>query len=168
MAIIGGDGLELDGFKDKVDFMARLRDEKGAGLIYSNSGPRKARILISKLLEVAKEEVVIYTGGLADDVYTQEMFDDALARGIKPENIRVIYSNENESANLELIAHLKRKGVEIKQYDNVGAHMLVADGDCFRIEHDNENRRALFAFGNVKAKDFLSSFDKLWNVATPA
>ena len=115
----------------------------------------------------------IYSGCLDREVYTQDMFKSLLdAQKIQPESIRVIVTEPDKvkKENKELVAYLSGKEIRVKSFEDIGRHLIVADGDCYRFEHDHENKMAFFGFcvkNDVDAvlNKLQNAFESMWNRA---
>ena len=158
--------MGLLNFETHVNFLSRARN----GEEFFNSGPEKAPIVISALFRTAKKSIDIFSGSLDKEVYTKDMFAHLLDEPeIQPEKIRVVVTKP-ESVNEELYSYFHDNGIEVKYHDDIGGHLIVADDDCYRFEHDHEDKKAYFAFG---VKDSTSSslpklrkaFEKIWKRA---
>lgn len=157
-------------FEARVHALAQRRK----GDVFFNSGPDKARVVARHLFDAANSSIAIYSGGLDENIYSEQMFDSLLEGGLEPDAVRVIISEpEGAGRNDELLAHLTFVGIEVRHHADVGAHMIVVDNDCYRLEHDHDGKRAAFAFGNNLKdgtnlpKRLLSIFDQMWERATP-
>ena len=161
--------MTLLNFETHVNSLSKNRD----GEIFLNSGMERASIVVGALFRVAKKSMDIYSGCLDGGVYTQDMFASLLdEQKIQPENIRVIVTEPDKvkKENKELVTFLNGRGILVKSFEDIGRHLIVADGDCYRFEHDHENKKAFFAFGVKNDTDAVlnklqKAFENMWNRA---
>ncbi len=159
--------FDLLSYEQEVGRLAAERPTmRGAEGLYFNSGQYHAKIVIEKLLNVAKDKISIFSAGLNKKVFSQDIFDVVL-KTVKAENIRIVLSDpEGEETNQDLVGYLQEKGVEIKTFREIGNHLITVDGDCFRFETDLEKMIAFYGFGDKDYTENLdSSFNKIWAVA---
>lgn len=88
---------------------------------------------------------------------------------IPSRKVRVILT-EPAHANEELVSYLQDRGIEVKSHVDVGGHLIVADGDCYRFEHDHQTKKAFFAFGAKLGPDSVlekleDAFKSMWDRA---
>ena len=133
-------------FEAHVNSLSKNRD----GEIFFYFGMERGLIVVGTLSRAAKRSIDVYSGCLDEGVYTQNMFKSLLdEQKIQPENIRVIVADPDKVKNedKELVTNLSGEGIRVKSFEDTGRHLIVADGDCYRFEHDHENKKAFFAFG---------------------
>lgn len=153
-------------FETHVNALANNRD----GELFFNSGPEKASIVVRALFRAARKSIDIYSSHLDKQVYSQSLFEDLMTRGVEPKNIRVILT-EPAQADTDMIEFLQRCGVSVKEHAEIGGHLIVADGDCYRFEHDHEGKKAFFAFGassdgqESTLSKLKESFQTMWSRA---
>ena len=159
--------LKLINFETHVKSLARNRD----GEIFFNSGPEKAKVVIQTLFKVAQKRLDIYSGALDKEIYSKELFQSLLdEKGISADQIRVILTKP-DNADQELLSYLTEKNIEVREYPETGGHLIVADGDCYRFEHNHESKKAYFAFGAVDTdesiiKKLKHAFNEMWRHGT--
>ena len=158
--------MSLLNFDTHVNFLSRARN----GEEFFNSGPEKASIVISALFRTAKKSIDIFSGSLDEKVYTKDMFAHLLDEPeIQPDKIRVVVTEPN-SVNKDLLSYFHDNGIELRYHGDIGGHLIVADGDCYRFEHDHEDKKAYFAFGTKNGTNSIlpklrKAFEKIWERA---
>lgn len=157
--------IVLTPFRHKVRELARLRN----GEIFHNSGSQQANIVVDEMVNYAARSIDILSGHLSSKAFSVELFEKAFTKpDISPANIRVILCEPelvDENGSRGTVDFLIERNVEVRSFVNpVDVHLMLVDGDSFRVEHNTAEHRALFSFGNNElAADYQIAFDRFWH-----
>ena len=154
------DSSELLKFRTIVDGLARTE----AGELYANTGVQHAKVVVDKLLSTATKSADIYAAGLDERVHDKAIYErliDTVGAG----KVRIVLTANKDKRNKDLVEMLSAQGVEIRQFDDIGSHLIVVNGNSFRVETDVEEMKAFFAFGGDKSEKFQILFDNIWKHA---
>ena len=165
------DSFELLKFRTIVDGLARTE----TGELYANTGIQHARTVVQRLLSTAVKSADIYAADLDERVHDKAIYE-RLIDTIGADKVRIVLTADKDKRNKDLVRMLTARGVEIRQFDDIGSHLIVVNGNSFRVETDSEKMKAFFAFGGDKSKKFQALFDNIWkhafmtgkSLATPA
>ena len=151
---------ELFEFRTIVDELAQAK----TGELYVNSGVNHAKVVVSKLLSSATESADICASSLDARVHDKAVYKhliDTVGAG----KVRIVLTANKGEKNNELVKMLDDHGVEIRQVNDIASHLIVVDGDSFRVETDVEEMKAVFAFGGDRSKRFQIIFNNIWEHA---
>ncbi|KJR43368.1 hypothetical protein MCHI_000733 [Candidatus Magnetoovum chiemensis] len=164
--------------KDAFMLIADKYAENETDQILKNRDAGHARYLQERLFNKAKEEMLILTGEVSDEVYTHEYLIEAAIEFIKKDSskkLNIIYQNDIDKENLlkkRFFSEIKKRADKEKLEDKlkiweakhtkdiVPFHFSVSDRKFFRLETDIEQRRAIANFGDKEtAKKLAEIFD---------
>ena len=151
---------ELLKFRTTVDELAQAK----TGEIYLNSGVHHAKVVVDKLLSSATESADIYAASLDARIHDKAVYK-RLIDIVGADKVRIVLTANKGERNKELVEMLGAQGVEIRQFDDIGSHLIVVNGDSIRVETDVKEMKAFFAFGGDRSKKFQIIFNNIWEHA---
>ena len=134
------------------DIVKEYFKESSSNPIY-NSSKSHANILIEQLINSAKNDIYIYSGGADYDFFNSDgvkVAIDNLAKKVTPPNIHILLDNSDNLSNFkELFPEADIKSIkEPVSIDLTGAipdnnyteirHFILADNKAYRVELEHE------------------------------
>ena len=153
--------MGLLSFRSTVNELARRK----TGELHANTGVQHAKVVVDELLATATESADIYSAGLDAQVHDKMVYEH-LIKKVGPDKVRVVLTADKDNWNNELVEMLNSGGVKIRKFHEIGSHIIVVDGESFRVETDVEEMRAFFAFGGDRSKEIQDLFDTIWKSAS--
>ncbi len=141
-----------------------------------NEDPVSVALKITSLINTARNEIKILSGSINPKVYCHpdviNAFDKALQRGVEVFLITNWEQAEKNHKEIEggnsIINWAQDNRLKIFDFGEEAQksnHFIVVDKKSFRVEgmHDlkSDNRKAVTAYNNKRAKNFLDFFDDL-------
>lgn len=157
-----------DEYRVIIDSLAKSNSD----IIFPNSGPIHAAIVMAKIFEKSKE-VCIYSGAFSKALTCQPEYYNALEKFLNSNKKLYLmlskYNNENDNKAYDLIQNKTNVKIslatdgfinELKTMKKDNFHFAIGDDNIFRIEINPAEYKALFSFNN---RDIVSKYKTLFN-----
>ena len=133
--------FSLVNFMTRTEYLARAKTAE----IHLSGGTECAEIVTREILSMAMKSADIYSPEFSTEIYDKKICED-LAKRIGADNIRILTSDHDDE-NREIIEIFENRGVEIRQFRNIGMSAIIVDGESLQFESDVETHEGFFVFG---------------------
>lgn len=169
----------LSSYKKYISDLANNNQDE----LFFNSGKEHAIVVLSTILNKAKNHVKIYAGNLNGGIANSPAYQDAMRQFLAREGKVTVLLEEYNPANkpeifqvFKLYKKLFPNNVELKTHNQIiteggkqynPIHFCVADGKMYRIERDVVNFAAQGNFNDSNVAGELEEvFDRINNAPT--
>jgi len=152
--------MEIDEeYKRTVDLVA----EKDLDFDFRNSSTKHAEYVVSKMIEKTKNNLMIYSKNLANDVFDNDLVLESLKNNKNKMIVRVLLDDLDNSTALKFKSYFDKIEVrKLKEIPN-DDFFVVSDGQRVRICSRDKPHEAKVNFNKKLAgADFSKTFEELW------
>jgi hypothetical protein len=162
-------------YEEAVKLLADTHSDK----IFKNKGVESAEIVLTELLNHAKDEVLIFSGNFKGDVSNSEKYNNAIVNFInntsgiikvfvehelKKEKNFLVYQTLIDLGNNNKRVVIKKTNKdfieEVESFFSDKYHFLVADKCMYRVETEIDTFKAIASFNSP---DFSTKLSNLFN-----
>jgi hypothetical protein len=165
-------------YEDWIENLAKNKQS----ILYSNSGPEHATVVLSTMFKYAQTEVCIYAGAMNGGISNKTVYLDNVAKFLSGNGkLKMLLKDYSFENNQELFGLLRQfqfinpEQVQIRKAytrlvnaDGNEIHFTTADQGMYRLEKDIGKFHAIGSFNDTKTvKTLKDKFDSIFETSEP-